>query len=167
MNCSEYLSEMYANSTREQEDSEVTVSAKMKLLSDQDRTGLYRLGTASESLNPVCSLSCMHTAGFSKHFFFPPKWSSRAALNRAKCPTRAMASLRVLQWEAERTDMVRGRNEGKKKNPTAKATPGSECLIIHRPPFAVLIYMKIYSVCHCSRLLPLALWLKSEWDVRM
>lgn len=65
----------------------------------------------------------MHTAGSSKQRFFP--WGG-AALNRAKCPTRTMASSRALQREAERTDMV---VQKKKKKKSTAETPESKSLI--------------------------------------
>lgn len=111
-----------------------------KVLSDQDmdRTALYRLGTAAESLNPVCILSCMHAAGSPEQFVFP---RGGAALSRAKCPTRTMAPLRVLHREAERTDKM-GRNFSRKnRDRWARVLLG-----IHHLTFAVLIYMKINSV---------------------
>lgn len=75
------------------------------------RTALYRLGLELQNL---CVLSLhAHTLQDLITGLLPLRWSSRAALNRAKCPTRTMARLRVLQWEAERTDTV-GQKGGKK-----------------------------------------------------
>lgn len=138
-----------------------------KLLSDQgkDRTGLYRLGTAAESLNPVRIHSCMHTAGFSEHVSFP--WGRAAEEHSTVRSVQHAQRLHCVCYNERQRAQIWWEEEMRKKKRTPKETPVSKRLIRYSSSaFCRLnLYENLFCSSPCSRLLPP--WLKPEWDVRM
>lgn len=147
--------------------SQTSQCRQKKLLSDQgvDRTGLCRLGTAAQSLNPVCILSCMHNEGLS--FFFP--WGGAAEQHSAVQSVQHAQWLHCLYYSEKQREQIWWEEEikGMKKNPAAKTTPVSKSLIRYSSSaFCRLnLYENLFGSSPCSRLL--LPWLKPEWDVRM